>query len=76
MMRKFNILKLIQINVMLLSFGKVKKVPVFNMFDVWKSFTGQKIYDYDLCLIENNEHMFETTNISLCYGYNLPRANA
>jgi hypothetical protein len=55
-------------------FCKVKKVPVFNMFDVWKSFTGQKIHDYDLCLIENNEHMFETTNISLCYGYNLPRA--
>ena len=53
----------------------IDKVPVFNRFDLLKKYENQVIEPMTLYVIENNEHVLETTTQSLCYGYNLHKSN-
>lgn len=52
-------------------FSQVTKAASFNHYDIWQPYENQIIQQYDLCMIETEEHMIETQNICMCYGKNL-----
>ena len=51
------------------AFAKIKNVPVFNEFDLFKPFKGEDLSDYCLYIVKETEQsMFFNKRFNLCYG--------
>ena len=51
------------------AFAKVKNVPVFNEFDLFKPYKGEELSDHGLYIVKaTGQDMFFNKRFSLCYG--------
>ena len=51
------------------AFVKIKEVPVFNEFDLFKPYSGEALSDHCLYIVKAAEHnMFFNKRFNLCYG--------
>ena len=51
------------------AFAKIKEVPVFNEFDLFKPYKGEELSDHCLYIVKATEHnMFFNKRFNLCYG--------
>ena len=51
------------------AFAKIKNVPVFNEFDLFKPYKGEELSDYCLYIVKaTKQTMFFNKRYKLCYG--------
>ena len=54
------------------AFMQIKRVPVFNEFDIWKPYRGEPLKSLNLYIVrvkkEAKHHMFLNKRHNLCYG--------
>lgn len=48
---------------------RIKKVPVFDLFDVYETYDGKKIENLNMYIVKHNHPYFFKENISRCYGF-------
>jgi hypothetical protein len=52
------------------AFGEITKVPVFNVFDIFKPYNNEEISDYTLYTVRSKSaNLFFNKDNNLCYGY-------
>ena len=52
------------------AFAKIKNVPVFNEFDLFKPYKGEELTDHCLYIVKATEqNMFFNMRFKLCYGH-------
>ncbi len=58
------------------AFSCINMIPIFNKFDIWKQYNGEKLEDFILymVLVEETSMFFQKT-CNLCYGFILKRIN-
>jgi hypothetical protein len=58
------------------AFQHIRKVPIFNIFDVWKPYRGGEIKELSLYVLKSRKHnMFLNKTYNLCFGMHLCKLN-
>ena len=53
-------------------FGKINRIPLFNIFDKWEGYEGETLRKFSLYVVESNEfNTFFNKPNNLCYGQRL-----